>query len=142
MAKKDPSPEKVMENFVGYICENKAESRHVRRVAGWFGFVVGGIDHIADEWEYLHSRQFKFRSGGKWYKVRFRHGQQLENPCARGGLQFVEINQADFRVDGPVALEIRSYDEAEAFYNRPTLAPSRRVVGSPVALPSELTRTS
>jgi hypothetical protein len=141
MVTKNPSPEKVMENFVGYICENKADSRHVRRIAGWFGFVVGGIDRIADEWEYHHSRQFKFRSGGKWYKVRFQHGRQLENQCARGGLQFVEMDRTDARVDGRIVLEIRSYDEAEDFYNRPTLAPSPRVRQAPLALPAALTPT-
>jgi hypothetical protein len=131
--KKDPSPEKVMENFVGYICENKPDARHVRRVAGWFGFVVGGIDRLADEWGYWHSRQFWFKCGGKYYKVRYRHGAQLEYPCMRGGLQFVEM--VDGRTDGRVVCELRSYDEAEVFYNRPTLAPSARVREASVTLP-------
>ena len=117
------SAEKVTEHFVAYICENKPDARHVRRVAGWLGFVVGGIDRLADDWGFMHERQFWFTVGSRKYKIRFNHRIGF-----RGGLQIVEM--ADWRTDGRVALELRSQEEAEEFYNRPTLAPSQRVMAA------------
>lgn len=110
---KSPSPEKVMETFVAYICANKADSRHVRRVAAWLGFVVYGVDRMADKWGFHRTRQFWFESGGVTYKVRFRHGSGMKKSCLRGGLQIVRV---DGVADGPVVLEIRNAAEAEDFY--------------------------
>src|SRR5262249_34512997 len=114
--------EMVADHFVGWICENKARSKHVRRVSHWFGFVAKGIERIADEWGYHRTRQFWFRIGPKLYKVRYTHDIGF-----RGGLQIVEI---DGNADGPVAIEFRNLDDAEAFYNRPTLAPSALVTAA------------
>jgi hypothetical protein len=41
------SAERMAEEFMAYICENKANSRHVRKVGPWLGFMVRGIEAIA-----------------------------------------------------------------------------------------------
>ena len=37
-------PERLVDNFIAYLFENYAGSRHVRRVASWVGLIVLAID--------------------------------------------------------------------------------------------------
>ncbi len=68
---------------------------------------------------YHRTRQFSFRVGEKFYKVRYGH-----SVGTRGGLQIVEM---EGNADGPVASEFKNLAEVEAFYNRPTLTASAQV---------------
>jgi hypothetical protein len=113
------SADQVIQHFLDYLRKNRANSAHVHRVAAWLGFLVKGIDRISDDWGFWHSRQFWFKVGSKCYKVRFRH-----NICFRGGIEIVEMRGNQ---DGAVVIQFRNPDDAEAFYNRPTLAPSALV---------------
>jgi hypothetical protein len=115
MEMKTLTPEQVCDKFVGYICENKATARHVRRIASWLGLVIYGIDQIADDWNFHYTRLFQFTSAGVTYTVRYIHKSPT---LPRGGLQIEEASSYH------VVLELRSLADAKAFYDRPTLTVS------------------
>lgn len=121
--KSDLTAEMICDHFVGYICETKADSRHVRRVTAWIGLIVLGIDRIAVDWGYRYKRQFWFEtSDGTRYRIKYGH-----DIGPRGGL---EISKLDTGIPQSPTLEFRNIKDCEAFYNRPSLAPSLKVLAA------------
>ncbi len=114
-----PTVEQVSDHFVGYICEHKASARHVRRVASWIGFVIGGIDKVATGWGFNRERQFWFQvADGTFYKVRYQH-----TLGSRGGIEILRMNG---NADGPTAVELKTLQDAETFYLSPFAAGAQR----------------
>jgi hypothetical protein len=117
------TPEQISTRFVTYVFKHKPDVLHVRRVLPWLGFVVGGIERIAVDWRPLNMRQFWFKTAdGRQWKVRYQHPNKLP---PRGGIEILEMLARN--MDSVPVVTIRSLAEAEAFYNRPSLAVSPRL---------------
>jgi hypothetical protein len=112
----DFSADRMTELFLAYLFKNRANDRHVRRVASWLGLLILGVEKIKDKWWLSHSRQLCFEIGSKRYKARFDHkiGQ-------RGGIEFVEIAKTQGQPDIRVARQISDLASAAAFFRRPKL---------------------
>jgi hypothetical protein len=112
----DFSADRMAELFLAYLFKNRANDRHVRRVASWLGLLILGVEKIKDKWWLSHSRQLCFEVGSKRYKARFDHkiGQ-------RGGIEFVEIAKTQGQPDIRVARQVSDLASAAAFFRRPKL---------------------
>jgi hypothetical protein len=102
--------------LVGAICNGYSRSRHVRRVAGWIGLVLKGIEWIGgSSLKRYQRRQVQFEYAGRRFRGRFNH--ELVNPKLgrRGGLEIVEVLAVRGGRLRPV-LSITSLDEAEDAY--------------------------
>ena len=102
--------EYVSQHFLTYMFDN-TKDRHVQRVAGWIGMLVRAIELRKDDWQFLYTRQFAYRVGPTWYKVRYRHS--INNGFNRGGIQILKMNGNN---DGPVVHTITSITDLERFY--------------------------
>ncbi|HWA04599.1 MAG TPA: hypothetical protein VG819_13850 [Rhizomicrobium sp.] len=112
----DFSSDRMAEVYLSYLFREKANNRHVRRVASWLGLLILGIEKLADRWWVSHTRQLCFEASGKRYKVRFNH--QLGK---RGGIEFVEVEAAPGQPEISVVKTIGDLGEAAAFFKRPKL---------------------
>jgi hypothetical protein len=113
------SAERMAEEFNAYICENKANSRHVRKVGPWLGFMVRGIDKIKSDWWIPRSRQLHFESTGRRFKAKFDHHDG-------GGIDIVEIAPTQGSEEIGLVYRARNLADAERFYLLPQLSAARR----------------
>ena len=97
-------------HFTAYVCEHKANIRHVRRVLPWLGLLADAIDRRKDEWRLNKNRQLMYREGGQWFKVRYCH------KLPRGGIEIVQKETADARADGQVVHQFNSFDDVKRLW--------------------------
>jgi len=82
----DASAERLADHFINYLFAEKADNRHVRRVASWVGLIVLGIEKLTGSRYVPRSRQLRFEYDGRCFKAKFNH-----SAGARGGIEIVEI---------------------------------------------------
>src|SRR5205814_578419 len=82
----DASAERIADHFINYVFAEKADNRHVRRVASWVGLIVLGIEKLTGSRYVPRSRQLRFEYDGRCFKAKFNH-----SAGARGGIEIVEI---------------------------------------------------
>jgi hypothetical protein len=102
-----------------YLRENKADSRHIRKVGPWLGFMIRGIDKIKNEWWIPRSRQLHFESAGRRFKAKFDHHDG-------GGIDIVEIAASPGSEEIGLVYRTRCLADAERFYLLPQLSAARR----------------
>lgn len=102
----------VCEHFLNYVFANRAGARHVRRVTAWIGMLTLAIEQKCDEWAFHRSRQFVFRKGDQWYKVRYSHKLRRGQRTV-GGIQILKMDGAH---DGEVIRQFTSLDDVRHFY--------------------------
>ena len=56
----DASAERLADHFINYLFAEKADNRHVRRVASWVGLIVLGIEKLTGSRYVPRSRQLRF----------------------------------------------------------------------------------
>ena len=106
------SVERLADHFVAYLFDEYAGSRHVRRVASWVGFVLKGIEAIADGIvRQNRKRQVVFDFAGRHFKARYNH-----KAGTRGGIEIVEYAESRGTPDVAVVVQIASLDGAEEVY--------------------------
>ncbi len=105
------SADRMAELFLAYLFKNRANDRHVRRVASWLGLLILGVEKIKDKWWLSHSRQLCFEVGRKRYKARF--DQEIGQ---RGGIEFIEIAKTQ-----GVARQVSDLASAADFFRSPKL---------------------
>jgi|SRR5271170_3838889 hypothetical protein len=110
------SAERMAEVYLGYLFAHYPKNRHIRRVAGWLGMLLLGVEKIADKWWVSHTRQLCFEVRGKRYKAKFDH-----KIGSRGGITFVEVKPQRGQPEIRVAKRISNLTDAEAFYRKPRL---------------------
>jgi hypothetical protein len=110
------SAERMADGFVNYLYDKYRGSRHVRRVAAWFGFIVFGIEKIKTSWWIHRTRQLFFEANGHRYKVKYNHKIK-----PRGGIEIVEISLDRGSPEIQTVLTIASLNDAARFYERPNL---------------------
>src|SRR5262249_14396065 len=91
-------------------------SRHVQRVSTWLGLLILGIEKLNVTWRPSRQRQLIFERRGKRYKARYNHRIK-----PRGGIELVEVGEAQGLPDIAVVVTIRSLGEAADFYDNPHL---------------------
>jgi hypothetical protein len=105
--------ERLANYFVRYLVEHPRyrDSRHIRRVATWIGFIVKAIEREASRAARNRERQVVFWSRRRKFKVRFNH-----KVGARGGLEIIEVLPRRGSPEGGVLATITSLDGAEELY--------------------------
>jgi hypothetical protein len=116
MRGEDFSADRMADVYLAYLFQEKADSRHVRRVASWLGLLILGVKKIADRWWVSHTRQLCFEVGKQRYKVRYNH-----RAGRRGGIEFVEIERSQGQPEIATVKTIVNLDDAASFYRRPKL---------------------
>lgn len=114
----DFSAERMSDLFLTYLFKNKADSRHVRRIASWLGFLIVGVEEVKDKWWLSHTRQLCFEVGSKRYKARYKHDLGRGR---RGGIEFVQVAKSQGQPEIRIAKQISDLSEAAAFFRRPKL---------------------
>jgi len=114
----DFSADRMADYFLTYLFKNRADDRHVRRVASWLDLIILGIENVKDQWwlSQTRTRQLCFEISGKRYKARFNH-----KIGGRGGIEFVEVAKTKGQPDIRVARQIADLAEAAAFFRQPKL---------------------
>lgn len=110
------SADRMAEEYLAYLFNNRADDRHVRRVASWLGLLVLGIEKIKDRWWVSHTRQLCFEMKGRRFKVKFDHV-----PRPAGGIHFVEVEPKRGQQEIRELAVITNLDEAATFYGAPRL---------------------
>jgi hypothetical protein len=110
------SADRMAEEFLAYLFKNRANDRHVRRVASWLGLLILGVDKVKDRWWVSHIRQLCFECHGRRFKVKFDH-----EPRPRGGIHFVEIEPNRGQRELRTILIVTNLDEAATFFAKPSL---------------------
>jgi hypothetical protein len=113
------SAERMAEEFMAYICENKATSRHIRTIGPWLGFMIRGVDKIKTEWWIPRSRQLHFELVGRRFKAKFDHTQG-------GGIDIIEIAITPGSEEIGLVYRARNLADAERFYLLPQLSATAR----------------
>jgi hypothetical protein len=107
-----PSAERIAQYFVDYLFARYDGSRHVRRVASWFGFLIKAIERASGgELDRSRVRQLAFSYRDHRFKVKFNH-----KAGKRGGIEIIEVLPLQGLPEGEVAIRIRNLDEAEVVY--------------------------
>ncbi len=110
------SAERMTEVYLAYLFENYPDNRHIRRIAGWLGLLILGIEELKDRWWISHERQLCFEVNGTRYKAKYDHKIR-----PRGGISFVEIEAKPGQPEVQVRKNIPDLGSAEAFYLKPRL---------------------
>src|SRR5438309_5782174 len=105
----DASAERLADHFINYLFAEKADSRHVRRVASWVGLIVLGIEKLAGSRYVPRRRQFRFEYSGKSYKAKFNH-----KAGPRGGIDILEIGDGRGSPEVQIIHSITNLQEAAA----------------------------
>jgi hypothetical protein len=103
-----PSAEWLADYFVDYILDKKSDSRHVRRVASWIGFIISAIGHVAESYDKSYSRQLVFFYRGERFKVKYAHDASF-----RGGIEIIHM---DGVMDLRTVITATNLAEAEQLY--------------------------
>lgn len=120
MKGEDFSADRMANEYLDYLFREKADARHVRRVASWLGLLVLGIESIKDRWWVSYKRQLCFEVGKKRYKVKFNH-KVGRGSGRRGGIEFVEVGTSQGQPELETVRTILDLDDAAKFFRRPRL---------------------
>jgi hypothetical protein len=113
------SAERMAKEFNAYICENKANARHVRKVGPWLGPLVAGIEKVKVDWWIPRSRQLHFETAeGRRYKAKYTHADS-------GVIDIIEIAKDRGEEEIGLVFRARSLPDALRFYLLPQLSPAR-----------------
>ncbi len=110
----DASAERLADHFINYLFAEKADNRHVRRVASWVGLIVLGIEKLTGSRYVPRTRQLRFDYDKRSFKAKFNH-----SAGARGGIEIVEIVDGRGSPEGQTICSITNLEEAAAFYDNP-----------------------
>ena len=98
--------------FVDYLFTEYGGSRHVRRVAGWVGLIVLGIEQLAGAtWSVPRRRQLVFDYRNSKYKVKYNH-----KAGRRGGIDIVEVLPGRGAPEGRLLTRMQSLQDASQFF--------------------------
>jgi len=110
------SADRMAEVYLAYLFNNKANNRHIRRVASWLGLLILGIAKIKDKWWVSHTRQLCFEVNGRRFKAKFKH-----TPRPGGGIHFIEIARTHGQPEISTVKVITNLKEAAKFFKSPRL---------------------
>ena len=116
MKGEDFSADRMAEEYLAYLVKNRAEDRHVRRVASWLGLLILGIEKVKTRWWVSHTRQLCFESGSRRFKAKFDH-----QPRPGGGIHFVEVEAKPGQRAIRTVRVIKNLADAAKFYRSPRL---------------------
>lgn len=106
------SSEQLADYFMKYLVENYSDSRHVRRVATWVGFILKAIERASGgNFSLNRSRQIHFEYRGHTFKAKYHH-----HAGVKGGIQIIEVLPSQGSPEGAKAMSITNLDEAEVAY--------------------------
>jgi hypothetical protein len=104
--------ERLADHYAVYLFKHYGQSRHVRRVVIWIGFVLKSIERVAGgSIQISRTRQLTFSYSGCRFKVRYSH-----QAGPRGGIQIVRVLPGAGSPEGGLVVNISSLDDAEGVY--------------------------
>jgi hypothetical protein len=106
------SAEFLADGFVSYLFDTYRGTRHVRRIASWFGFIIKAVERLPYvSFSLRRARQLGFDYGGRTFKARYNH-----TAGARGGIDIVEVLPGRGAPEGKVVVSVVSLSDAERVY--------------------------
>jgi hypothetical protein len=107
------SVDDLAEYLIGYIAKQYPDTKHVRRVGPWLGFILKAIERVATgTLELNRTRQIVFSYRGRQFKARYDHHAGF-----RGGIELVEFLPLQGSPDASsAAVRVTNLDEAERVY--------------------------